>query len=385
MTRHNSLQKLSRIVLGASLGAIVVGANVGCRGERTDKRPRQFFPGMDDQPKYKAQAQSHFFADGRTMRQPVAGTVPFGRRAALDYGDTTEMLASSTLAVALERQDLLREDDRVYKGVNPDGSYLLQAPIRALDGLNEDEPIDPAVVRRLVERGQDRFNIFCMVCHGKLGDGKGMVGVRWAYPLPNFHDPVYQPGATKGQDGYIFHVIRNGVANQPGAKPALRMPSYAGQINERDAWAIVLYFRALQESWKGSIDQVPEPERAKLLADRPATPAKPAMPAGEAAAKVQMTDLLVFEPALVTIKVGQIVEWKNASFVVHTVTADPAQAAYQKSVHLPEGAEPFDSDRLLPDAIYRRTFTVPGTYRYFCKPHESTGMIGEIVVEPADK
>lgn len=384
MTRHKSLRNLSRIALGVLLGAIVVTANVGCRGERTDKRPRQFFPGMDDQPKYKAQAQSKFFEDGRSMREPVAGTVPFGRQAALAYGDTTEELASSTLRVALVRQDLLREDDRVYKGINPDGSYVLEAPIRALVGTSEGDPLDPALVSQLVQRGQERFNIFCMVCHGKLGDGDGMVGAQWSYPLPNFHDPAYQPGATKGQDGYIFHVIRNGVANQPGAEPALRMPSYAGQINARDAWAIVLYFRALQESLKGSIDEVPNPERESLLSNRPAAPVKPDMPTGDASANIQMTDLLVFEPASVTIKVGQIVEWTNGSFVVHTVTADPAEAAYQKSVLLPEGAEPFDSNRLLPDEIYRRRFVVPGTYRYFCKPHESTGMVGEIIVEPAD-
>ncbi len=383
MTLHNSLRKLSRIVLGVSLGTIVISANVGCRNERSTKRPRQFFPGMDDQPKYKPQAQSKFFADGRSMREPVTGTVPFGRQAAMAYGNSAEALSTSALTVTLDRQDLLRDDDRVYKGVNPDGSYLLTAPIRELEGLSAGDQLDSAVVSQLVLRGQEQFNIFCMVCHGKLGDGKGMVGVQWSYPLPNFHDPAYQPGEAKGQDGYLFHVIRNGVPNQPGAEPALRMPSYSGQINARDAWAIVLYFRALQESVKGSIDEVPTQEREKLLTNRPTAMVKPAMPTGEASANIQMTDLLVFEPALVTIQVGQIVEWKNASFVVHTVTADPAQALYQKDVHLPARANPFDSDRLLPDEIYRRAFNVPGRYRYFCKPHETTGMSGEIIVETA--
>jgi mono/diheme cytochrome c family protein len=290
MTLHNSIRNLSRLVLGVSLGAIVISANVGCRNERSTKRPRQFFPGMDDQPKYKAQAQSKFFEDGRTMREPVAGTVPFGRQAAMAYGSSVEALTSSALNVALDRQDLLRDDDRVYKGVNPDGSYLATAPIHELDGLSTGAPLDSAVVSQLVLRGQEQFNIFCMVCHGKLGEGKGMVGAQWSYPLPNFHDPAYQPGGEKGQDGYIFHVIRNGVPNQPGTEPALRMPSYAGQINARDAWAIVLYFRALQESVKGSIDEVPTQEREKLLTNRPTAMVKPVRPTGDTGATVQATD-----------------------------------------------------------------------------------------------
>lgn len=385
--RQGLLSSCAKLAVGVAVVALVALPLSGCRHERSDKRPREFFPGMDDQPKYLAQAESHFFDDGRTMRKPVTGTVAFGRREALSYGGAPDDLAASAHAVALERADLLRDDDRVYKGINPDGSYLLKTPIRALEGLegiNEEDPIDPAVVRRLVERGQDRFNIFCTVCHGQLGDGKGMVGVRWAYPLPNFHDPAYQPGAAKGQDGYIFHVIRNGLANQPGAKPALRMPSYATQISERDAWAIVLYFRALQEAWKGSLDDVPESQREYLLSHRPATPAKPKQTMGIAAATVEMTDTLQFEPKVVTIKAGQIVEWNNTSFVVHTVTADPSLAAYPNSALLPVGAKPFDSDRLMPDSVFQHTFTVPGKYRYFCKPHESTGMAGEVIVEPAD-
>ena len=337
---------------------------------------------MDDQPKYKAQSQSHFFADGRSMRQPVAGTVAFGRQSELHFGDTPDQIAASKHAIALDRMDLLRGDDRVYQGVNPDGSYIEKAPIRALEGLADDDPIPVELVRSLIERGRDHFNIFCIVCHGGLGDGAGMVGRRWSYPLPNFHDPVYQPGAPKGQDGYIFHVIRNGVANQPGLQPPLRMPSYAEKVSPRDAWAIVLYLRTLQTTTKGSIEDVPDSLRADLLASQPAPPPRAAQPSGPVAAKVHMTDLLQFEPKVVTIKVGQTVEWTNASFLVHTVTMDPKLAAYKKSVLIPDGAKPFDSDRLLPDKTFRHTFTVPGRYRYFCKPHESTGMTGEVVVEP---
>lgn len=356
----------------------------GCRDERTAKRPRQFFPDMDDQPKYKPQSGSDFFADGRSMRQPVAGVVAFGRRAELEFGAADTEQAQSSHEIALARMDLLREDDRVYRGVEPDGDYVEEAPIHALQGIDEEEPLDPAITRRMIERGRERFNIFCIVCHDAVGTGKGMVGQRWSYPLPNFHDAVYQPGAPKGQDGYIFNVIRNGVANMPGMQPPLRMPAYASQINERDAWSIVLYVRSLQASMQGSIDDVPDAKRADLLAHRPASPPKPApQPAGPVAARVTMTDMLVYEPATVTIKVGETVEWINGSFVVHTVTADKKEANFPKSVLLPDGADPFDSNNVLPDATYRHIFTVPGTYRYFCKPHESTGMIGEVIVEPA--
>ena len=364
--------------------ALITGMHTaGCRGERTTKRPRQFFPGMDDQPKYKPQSESRFFTDGQSMRHPVVGTIPFGRRSALRFGDPPGQMGSSQHAVALERMDLLREDDRVYRGLTDDGSYIQTAPIRALEGLVDDEPIPLDLVRSLIERGHDRFNIFCIVCHGGLGDGKGMIGQRWSYPLPNFHDPVYQPGAPKGQDGYLFHVIRNGVANAPGVLPPLRMPSYAEKVSPRDAWSIVLYIRSLQATTEGSITDAPESIRADLRAQRPAPPTPTAQPTGPVAASVHMTDLLQFEPKVVTIKAGQTVEWTNSSFLVHTVTMDPALAAYKKNVLMPAGAEPFDSDRLFPDASYRHTFTIPGTYRYFCKPHESTGMIGEIVVEPA--
>src|SRR3954470_16726593 len=65
---------------GAALALALLGAGLaGCRGDREEKPPRQFFPDMDDQPKWKPQSQSEFFVDGRTMRKPVAGTVPFGR------------------------------------------------------------------------------------------------------------------------------------------------------------------------------------------------------------------------------------------------------------------------------------------------------------------
>ena len=103
-----------------------------------------------------------------------------------------------------------------------------------------------------------------MVCHNANGDGKGPVGNLWSYPLPTFHDTQYQPGEEKGADGYLFHVIRNGVPNAPGMMPALRMPAYRNQVNERDAWAIVAYVRALQASRAMPLNEVPAAQRREL-------------------------------------------------------------------------------------------------------------------------
>jgi len=217
---------------------------------------------MDDQPKYQPQAQSHFFADGRTMRTPVSGTIPFGARA--DGND-------QWVAVGRARRDFLKADDRVYLGLDADGAYLEDAPLAAVLGLPDGAPVTPAQVKGLIERGRERYNIYCIVCHGGAGDGDGMVGRRWSYPLPNYHDPKYAHGGEKGQDGYLFHVIRNGVPNPPGQQPPLRMPSYAERVTERDAWAIVTYIRTLQATRRGEITDVPESLRRDLLNSRGAT------------------------------------------------------------------------------------------------------------------
>lgn len=105
--------------------------------------------------------------------------------------------------------------------------------------------------------------------------------------------------------------------------------------------------------------------------------------AASAAVTVTISDLLQFEPKVVTIKAGQKVVWYNKSALKHTVTADPSKAANLDHVLLPDGAEPFDSDLIMPQDTYERTFTVSGRYRYFCIPHEATGMVGEVIVEPS--
>lgn len=97
-----------------------------------------------------------------------------------------------------------------------------------------------------------------------------------------------------------------------------------------------------------------------------------------------MTNTLKFTPDTVRVEVGETVRWENTSLVMHTVTADPSEATMDGSVQLPKGAAPFDSGNLDPEDRFEHTFTEPGTYRYFCIPHEVTKMRGTVIVTPAD-
>ena len=106
-------------------------------------------------------------------------------------------------------------------------------------------------------------------------------------------------------------------------------------------------------------------------------------PSPGVAAVVEMTNGLSFSPAEITLPVGGTVEWQNTSFFTHTVTADPKRARDPAHVSLPPGAEPFDSGEIPAGEVFQRSFTTPGTYRYFCIPHEGQGMLGTIIVEPA--
>lgn len=233
--------------------AAVLAALAGCRGERSDKPPRQFLPDMDDQPKYKAQAESGFFADNRTMRVPDPRSVPFGRTGQVAFSPVSDDPDALTPSVIQrQRADLARLDDAFYRGLNADGSYA--------------EFIPPSVTvdRALLARGRERFDIYCSVCHGVTGNGLGPVGQQWSYPIPTYHQDQYRPGGEKGQDGYLFHVIRNGVPNAPGVQPPMKMPAYADRVSERDAWAIVAYIRALQVSRQAPFDELSPSDRSQI-------------------------------------------------------------------------------------------------------------------------
>ena len=104
--------------------------------------------------------------------------------------------------------------------------------------------------------------------------------------------------------------------------------------------------------------------------------------ASQPAVTIKMLDVpAAFEPGTVTIKVGDTVEWRNVGNEVHHATTDPSMAINCGDVGSPAGAEPFDSGFLKPGATFSHTFKVAGTYRYACAVHETSGMIGKIVVK----
>ena len=97
---------------------------------------------------------------------------------------------------------------------------------------------------------------------------------------------------------------------------------------------------------------------------------------------IKMADKQPFyAPEKVAIKVGDTVEWVNSGQTVHSVSTSAANAQNPKDTSMPKGATAFDSGFIPPGGDYSYTFTMPGTYRYFCLPHEKAGMVGVIVVK----
>lgn len=255
--------------------ALITGVVLpACRGEESDAPPRRFFPDMDNQPKYKAQAESRFYRDyqipegeegvgtsyGRTAREPVVGTVPFGRTyvvGAIDRpnpdgnGDAT---SDPYVNFNAERYWLADTDPRVFHGKSPNGEWVERIPI----------PVD----HELMALGQKTYSIYCIVCHGGTavgGDQAGLVGLRWQYDIPNLHLPQWQPGndGNQSKDGYLFDVIRNGLRNEGGVLE-YRMPPYRNRIDVREAWATVAYLRALQAARRADLSVVSENDRVQL-------------------------------------------------------------------------------------------------------------------------
>jgi plastocyanin len=93
-----------------------------------------------------------------------------------------------------------------------------------------------------------------------------------------------------------------------------------------------------------------------------------------------MTDALRFDPATLTVPKGTTVTWRNSSATMHTATDDPGKAANSADAALPSGAQPWDSGNIDPGQTFQHTFDAPGTYKYFCTPHEAAGMVATIIV-----
>jgi mono/diheme cytochrome c family protein len=255
--------KMRTLTAAGLLGLVVLGAPLaGCRGERSDKPPRQFLPDMDDSPKFKPQTQTDFFEDGRAMRPRVSGTVAFGSFSAMSDDLATDKPEVGQF-LDRSRADLLRDDTAYYQGKDASGAYVARIPSSV------------QVTTQLIEAGRKQFNISCAACHGYdgAGDQSGTVGRQWAYTVPGFYDPKYAFGATEpgpggsavaaktGLDGYLFDVVRNGVWDAAGVN---KMPGYGYAMSEEVSWGIVAYIRTLQATRQGTVDEVPGERKAEL-------------------------------------------------------------------------------------------------------------------------
>ncbi|MDB6116631.1 MAG: cbb3-type cytochrome c oxidase subunit [Verrucomicrobiaceae bacterium] len=200
---------------------LVVGA-AGFRGDKFQQTPLYIFPDMKEQPKVKYQAASAFFSDGLGERLPITHTVPMGfdiPAKASANGATPPKYGFSN---GLDFYNTGRVGD--FYG----------------DGFPEELGLDAG----LLERGQQRFNIYCAVCHGQSGNGKGITSKYGILTAFNFQ----QAGSTdpKNPAGYrptgaIFDTITNGKG---------LMGPYGGVLPVRDRWAIISYIRTLQLAGK---------------------------------------------------------------------------------------------------------------------------------------
>lgn len=167
---------------------------------------------MHDAPRYDPLERSSLFADGRSARDPLPGTIARGH---------------------------LNADPVLFTGKTATGAFANEPPM--------------AVDRALLQRGQERFNIFCSPCHSQLGDGNGMI-VQRGYKQPQtFH----QDRLRQQPLGYFVDVIAHGFG---------QMPSYAAQVAPKDRWAIAAYIRALQVSQNVQAGELSAADRAHVEA-----------------------------------------------------------------------------------------------------------------------
>lgn len=167
---------------------------------------------MHDNPRYEPLEASRVFADQSSARPLVEGTVPRGH---------------------------LNEDDFLHTG-KVNGQPVTEFPF--------------PITKKELDRGQDRYNVYCAPCHSRVGDGRGMVVQRGFQRLPpSFHDDRLRQAVP----GYFFDVMTNGFGV---------MPDYRMQLTPEDRWAVVAYIRALQLSQHATMADVPEAERGRLNA-----------------------------------------------------------------------------------------------------------------------
>jgi Cytochrome C oxidase, cbb3-type, subunit III len=202
--------------------SLVVVGIAGKRGTLSRNTPLYMFPDMRRQLKLRPQEPDGFFANGTSSQLPVPGTIARGKAILTVNGPVYPY-----------------EDSPVFSGhLNGTTNFIENNPL--------------PITAQLIQRGQQRFTIYCSPCHGQEGDGNGITKKIGAMAVvANLHDKriVEMP------DGEIFHVITNG-RNLMGA--------YGPNVPVEDRWAIVAYVRALQLSWLGSVDDLSPDKRSAL-------------------------------------------------------------------------------------------------------------------------
>ena len=168
--------------------------------------PEWAFPGMKNQPKLRPQSESKFFADGRADRAPVEHTVMRG---------------------------MLREDDHLNRGKDATGAFARGFPSALTVDL------------KFIQRGKDRYEIYCGPCHGAVGGGQGITKRYGMGATPTNHDKRLRDMP----EGELFNTITVGSPNK-------NMQSYADKLEPKDRWAVVAYVRALQLAQQGSVADV---------------------------------------------------------------------------------------------------------------------------------
>jgi mono/diheme cytochrome c family protein len=216
--------------IGLGLFLVMLFAVAGFRGQKSGRPPIEIFPDMDHQPKVKAQVPSAFFSDDRGNRIPVAGTVPLGYEMPLSGDDPFP-------------------NEGKYRMVRFSSGTDYFNTGRFGDQWGTGLPLP--VTAELMQRGQERYTIFCAVCHGDSGGGNGVAGQYGLVAIPTFHQDRLRDMA----DGEIFTTITIGKNTMVG---------YGANITVDDRWAIVAYVRALQLAQSATLNEVPVEERTPL-------------------------------------------------------------------------------------------------------------------------
>ena len=206
----------------------------GFRGQKSGKPEIEIFPDMVRQQKVRAQSELNFFADQRGARQPVAGTVPIGYD--MPMADQNS-LADPTGEMAM----------RPRLGFSEGTDYYNTGKM----GANWGTGIPVEVTPVLLQRGAQRFNINCAVCHGPLANGDGIVKQYGLTTVVTLQDDRIR----KMADGEIFNTITYGKNT---------MMAYGPRVMVQDRWAIICYLRALQRSQRASAADVPAEHQAEL-------------------------------------------------------------------------------------------------------------------------